>query len=82
MKPLSKCLVLAFIAISFGAAADDPAAKIPPPPPLVTANADGTLTVQKAPTQGKSKDPKAKSGLVIPPQIVVPIIPPREEKSK
>jgi len=80
MKPLSKCLALAFIATSLCAVAGDPAAKAPPP--LVTANADGTLTVQKAPTQGKSKDPKAKSGLVIPPQVVVPIIPPREEKSK
>jgi hypothetical protein len=81
MKPLNKFLALAFIATSLGAAAGDPPAKIPPQQPLVTANADGTVTVQKAPASGKSKDPKAKNGLVIPPQIVVPIGDPAKVKN-
>ena len=82
MKPLNRFLALAFIGTSLGAAAGDPAGKIPPQQPLVTANADGTVTVQKAPINRKSNDPKAKNGLVIPPQVVVPIAAPREEKSK
>jgi hypothetical protein len=43
--------------------------------PMVTKNPDGTFTVQKLPRNGNSKDAKAKEGLVIPPQVVVPIIP-------
>jgi len=40
-------------------------------PPLVIHNPDGTITVQKEPTPGKSGNAKQK-GLVIPPQVVVP----------
>jgi hypothetical protein len=42
-------------------------------PPMVTKNPDGTFTVRKEPSKGGDKDPKAKKGLVIPAQVVVPI---------
>ena len=42
-------------------------------PPMITRNADGTMTVRKA----AARDGK---GLVIPAQVVVPIIPSREKK--
>jgi hypothetical protein len=48
--------------------------------PMVTHNPDGTFTVQKEPRKGNSKDAKAKMGLVIPPQVVVPMIPATEKK--
>jgi hypothetical protein len=40
-------------------------------PPMIVHNPDGTFTVQKP-----AKDAKAKKGLVIPPQVIVPFIPP------
>ena len=42
-------------------------------PRMITYNPDGTFTVQKAPATA-AKDPKAKAGLVIPPQVVVPFV--------
>jgi hypothetical protein len=48
-------------------------------PPMVIWNPDGTFTVQKAPSKEQGKD-AAKKGLVIPPQVVVPIIPARERR--
>jgi len=42
--------------------------------PVVTHNPDGTMTVQLTPAPAQ---PGAKEGLVIPPQIVVPLIPRR-----
>jgi Golgi nucleoside diphosphatase len=48
--------------------------------PMITQNPDGTFTVQKEPRNGNSKDAKVKEGLVIPPQVVVPIIPTTEKK--
>jgi hypothetical protein len=50
-------------------------------PPMVIPNPDGTFTVQKAPPKEAAKDPNAKKGLVIPPQVVVPIIPAREKRN-
>ena len=47
-------------------------------PPMIIHNPDGTFTIQKAPPKEAAKDPKAKKGLVIPPQVVVPLIPRRE----
>jgi hypothetical protein len=47
---------------------------------MITQNADGTFTVQKEPPNGNSKDAKVTKGLVIPPQAVVPIVPPPEKK--
>ena len=42
-------------------------------PPMIIQNPDGTFTVQKAPPKEGAEDTKAKKGLVIPPQVVVPI---------
>jgi hypothetical protein len=41
-------------------------------PPMVTENPDGTVTIQKPPTEGKK-------GLVIPPQVVTPTAPKKDE---
>ena len=49
-------------------------------PPMIVHNPGGTFTVRKAPPKEAAKDPKAKKGLVIPPQVVVPIIPARERR--
>lgn len=43
--------------------------------PFIIHNADGTFTIQKKPPNGPFKDSKAGSGLVIPPQVVVPLVP-------
>jgi hypothetical protein len=43
-------------------------------PPMVIQNPDGTITVQKEPPK-PAKDTKAQKGLVIPPQVIVPITP-------
>jgi hypothetical protein len=66
--------------------ADDPQATKPvgeaasPSVPLmVIHNPDGTFTVQKSPPKEAAKD-AAKKGLVIPPQVVVPMIPTRERR--
>jgi hypothetical protein len=53
----------------------------PSKPPLVTQNPDGTFTVQKVPPKEGAKG-TAKKGLIIPPQVVVPIIPSREKISE
>ena len=50
-------------------------------PPMIIPNPDGTFTVQKAPPKEAARDPKAEKGLVIPPQVVVPIIPAREKRN-
>jgi hypothetical protein len=69
-----------------GMGADDPQAAKPvgeaasPSAPLmVIHNPDGTFTVQKVPSKEQAKD-AAKKGLVIPPQVVVPIIPARARR--
>ena len=49
-------------------------------PPMIIHNPDGTFTVQKMPRKKQAKDAKAQKGLVIPPQVVVPIIPARERR--
>jgi len=43
-------------------------------PPLVSQNSDGTLSVQREPAKEERKTAKTKPGLVIPPQVVVPIV--------
>jgi hypothetical protein len=43
--------------------------------PMITHNPDGTFTIRKEPSKEDAKDVKAKKGLVIPAQVVVPIIP-------
>ena len=42
--------------------------------PMIIRRPNGTFTIQKNPNGG-SKDSKAGSGLVIPPQVVVPLVP-------
>jgi len=49
-------------------------------PPMIIHNPDGTFTVQKAPPKEGAEGTKAKNGLVIPPQVVVPMIPARERR--
>jgi hypothetical protein len=48
--------------------------------PMVTPNPDGTFTVGKEPPNGNSKGTKAKEGLVMLPQVVVPILLTPEKK--
>jgi hypothetical protein len=74
-------------AVAIMAADDDP----PPPKsavpagaaskaasePMIIPNRDGTFTIQKEPPDGNSK---VTNGLVILPQVVVPIVPPIEKK--
>jgi hypothetical protein len=57
-----------------------PASSKPDPPPMIIHNRDGTFTIQKEPPKGTSDPSKAKNGLVIPPQVVVPLIPAPEKK--
>jgi len=66
--------------------ADDPQAAKPvgeaasPSNPLmIIHNPDGTFTIQKVPSKEQAKDAE-KKGLVIPPQVVVPMIPAREKR--
>ena len=84
-NPLSA--VLAVLAVCASPAvvrgADDPQAAKPvgeaasPGAPLmVIHNPDGTFTIQKVPSKEQAKA-AAKQGLVIPPQVVVPMIPAR-----
>jgi hypothetical protein len=84
--------VLAVLAVCASPAAvmgaDDPQATkpagdaaLPGGPPLIIHHPDGTFTIQKAPPKEGAEDTKAKKGLVIPPQVVVPIIPVREKRN-
>jgi hypothetical protein len=41
--------------------------------PFIINNPDGTFTIQKEPPDGTSENSKVQNGLVIPPQVVVPI---------
>ena len=82
---LALLAALALAAVMMGA--DDPQATKPAggaalsgTPPMIIHNPDGTFTIQKAPHKD-AKVTNPKKGLVIPPQVVVPIIPARE-KSK
>ena len=50
-------------------------------PPLVIHNSDGTFTIQKEPPKGNAEDANAKKGLVIPPQVVVPIASPPKKQN-
>jgi hypothetical protein len=69
--------ILALAAAAMASAQNSP--KPVKTPPMIVHNPDGTFTVQKQPPKS-TKDTKAKKGLVIPPQVVVPIIPARERR--
>ena len=47
-----------------------------PAKPMVTQNPGGTITVQKQAPKIDGGDARVKKGLIIPPQVVVPITPP------
>ena len=49
---------------------------------VIIHNADGTFTIQKVPPNGTSKDSKGSSGLVIPSQVVTPLIADTEKKAR
>ena len=78
MRPQRLLPMLALAAAAMASAQNTP--KPVKAPPMIVHNPDGTFTVQKAPPKEAAKDPKAKKGLVIPPQVVVPIIPARERR--
>jgi hypothetical protein len=48
-------------------------------PPMIIQNPDGTFTIQKVPPKDGAKGTVQK-GLVIPPQVVVPLIPARQRR--
>jgi hypothetical protein len=48
--------------------------------PMIVPNPDGTFTVRKEPSNGNLEDAKVNNGLVIPPQVVVPMVPALEKK--
>ena len=49
-------------------------------PPMIVRNPDGTLTVQKRSSNGQTEETGTK-GLVIPPQVIVPTIPPEPHQA-
>jgi hypothetical protein len=89
MKRLS---ILPWLAFTFLTAC---ASHVPPAPktvesdaastknsPMTIQNPDGTFTVQKgSPKEQEAENGKAKKGLVIPPQVVVPEIPTAEKRN-
>jgi hypothetical protein len=81
---------LAFFGVVTTMAASDPLPQKPAPDGafanftgklLIIQNSDGTFTIRKMPTKGKSKDGKAGNGLVIPAQVVAPTFAPSERKT-
>ncbi|HEY1503308.1 MAG TPA: hypothetical protein VGF92_03355 [Stellaceae bacterium] len=48
--------------------------------PMIADNPDGTFIIQKAPPKPNAEGAKVKTGLAIPPQVVVPIVPTPEKK--
>ena len=82
-------LIVCVSAVRVMAAADSQPSKSPTAPaassipanmPMITHNPDGTFTVQKESPNGNSKDTEVKEGLVIPPQVVVPLVSAPEKK--
>ena len=70
MRPQRLLPIIALAVAAMASAQNDP--KPVKGPPMIVHNPDGTFTVQNALPKA-AKDPKAKNGLVIPPQVVVPI---------
>jgi len=68
MRPQRLLPILALAAAATASAQNTP--KPVKPPPMIVHNPDGTFTVQKP-----AKESKGKKGLVIPPQVVVPLMP-------
>jgi hypothetical protein len=80
--PVAAFAIVAFLVaappVPLRSSVPDEASTDSPGKPMVTPNPDGTFTVQKAPPSGNSND--AKNGLVIPPQVVVPMVRALEKK--
>jgi hypothetical protein len=72
MRPKRLLPIIALAAAAMASAQNSP--KPVKATPMIVHNPDGTFTVQKEPAE-PAKDAKAKKRLVIPPQVVVPIIP-------
>jgi len=79
MRPQRLLPIIALAVAVMASAQNDP--KSVKATPMIVHNPDGTFTVQKAPPKEAAKDPKAKKGLVIPPQVVVPIAAPPEKRN-
>lgn len=77
MRPQRLLPIVALAAAAMTSAQNTP--KPVKPTPMIVHNPDGTFTVQKKPAKS-ANDTNAKKGLVIPPQVVVPIIPARERR--
>jgi hypothetical protein len=77
MNPFTALSLAVLISVTMpltSAAQDTAATNTAGKSPMITKkNPDGTFTVRKEPAKGQAKDPKAKKGLVIPAQVVVPI---------
>ena len=71
MRPQRLLPILALAAAAMASAQNTP--KPVKPPPMIVRNPDGTFTIQKGPAKS-ANDTKAQKGLVIPPQVVVPIV--------
>jgi hypothetical protein len=50
--------------------------------PMITQNPDGTFAIKKAPPDSRRKTANAKKGLVIPPQLVTPLVLPPDRTEK
>jgi hypothetical protein len=83
--PFLSTSILVAVAVAVVAADAPPSSKSAEPTvpssksantPMIVQNHDGTFTVQK----GRPQDAQINNGLVIPPQVVVPIIPAVEKK--
>jgi hypothetical protein len=48
--------------------------------PIIVENPDGTFTIQIKPAEGQSNGLQSKNGLVIPAQVVVPLVRTHEKK--
>jgi hypothetical protein len=77
MRPQRLLPSLALAAAAMASAQNTP--KPVNPPLIIVHNPDGTFTVRKEPAK-LPNDTKARKGLVIPPQIVAPIIPAPEKR--
>jgi hypothetical protein len=69
------CAIIAVVVVAVLAAAPSAHRSFrgSPGDAMITNNPDGTFTIQKKPPHGTSDASKGKNGLVIPPQVVVPI---------
>jgi hypothetical protein len=72
---MALCAIVAVVVVAVLAAARSAHRSFPGSPgdAMITNNPDGTFTIQTKSPHGASDGSKGESGLVIPPQVVVPI---------